>query len=486
MKNILKFLAVALVLLVGVLLFNTLKLTSKQLMGIAPAPPLIVSDSAIGHLSKAIQFRTVSNSDATQIDSAQFEQFVAFLKQTYPLAHSRLTYQRISSYSLLFEWKGKNPALKPAMLMGHYDVVPVIQGTERLWQHKPFDGEIADGFVYGRGSLDDKTTVIGLLEAVEYLLQQGYQPERTTFLAFGHDEEVGGHQGGKKIVELLESRKMAFEYVLDEGAAIKVEGLSGIQKPVALIGIAEKGSMTLQLTATGEGGHSSMPPAKTSIGELATAIDKLQNHPFPASMNGAVGQMQDYLAPEMPFFKKMLMANRWLFGSFLIKTMSKTNVGNATVRTTIAPTILEAGVKENVLPIDAVAKVNFRILPGDSIGYVADFVKKAIENDSIKVEYNAETARNPTFVSDTASFGFRLIHTTIKRCFPDVIVTPSLVVAGTDSRYYSSITRCIYRFMPYRLTDEDLKRPHGTNERISTNDLKNAVRFYVEMIKSDK
>jgi carboxypeptidase PM20D1 len=485
MKKILKYLAVALVLLVGILLVNTFKLSSKQLMGIAPAPPLAVSDSAIGHLSKAIQFRTVSNTDPTQMDSAQFEKLIGFLKQTYPLTHSKLSYERVNNYSLLFEWKGKNPALKPAMLMGHYDVVPVIQGTERLWQHKPFEGEIGDGFVYGRGTLDDKTTVIGLLEAVEYLLQQGYQPERGIFLAFGHDEEVGGYQGGKKIVELLQSRKIALEYVMDEGAAIKEEGLSGIQQPIALIGIAEKGGMTLQLTATGEGGHSSMPPAKTSIGELATAIDKLQNHPFPASMDGAVGQMQDYLAPEMPFFKKMLMANRWLFNSLLIKTMSKTNVGNATVRTTIAPTILEAGVKDNVLPIDAIARVNFRILPGDSMQYVAAYVKKVIENDSIKVEYNPEASRNPTPVSDTASLGFRLIHTTIKRCFPDVIVTPSLVVAGTDSRYYSPITSNIYRFMPFRLSDEDLKRPHGTNERISTKDLKNAVRFYVELIKGN-
>jgi carboxypeptidase PM20D1 len=485
MKKILNYLALALILLVGILLFNTFRLSSKQLTGVTPAPSLTVSDSVVAHLSKAIQFRTVSNSDITQMDSAQFDKFIAFLKQTYPLAHSKLSFERVNQYALLFEWKGKNPALKPAMLMGHYDVVPVIQGTEKLWQHKPFEGEIADGFVYGRGTLDDKTTVIGLLEAVEYLLQQGYQPERNIFLAFGHDEEVGGHEGGKKIVELLQSRKIALEYVIDEGAAIKSEGLSGIQKPIALIGIAEKGGMTLQLTATGEGGHSSMPPAKTSIGELATAIDKLQNHPFPASMDGAVGQMQDYLAPEMPFFKKMLMANRWLFGSFIIKSMAKTNAGNAMVRTTIAPTILEAGVKENVLPIDALAKVNFRILPGDSVPYVAAYVKKVIENDSIKVEYNAASARNPSPVSDTASWGFRLIHTTIKRCFPDVLVTPSLVVAGTDSRYYTPITPYVYRFMPFRLTDEDLKRPHGTNERISTKDLKNAVQFYVELIKGN-
>jgi carboxypeptidase PM20D1 len=383
----------------------------------------------------------------------------------------------------LYEWKGKNPSLKSALLMGHYDVVPVIQGTEKLWQHKPFDGEIVDGYLYGRGTLDDKPTVMGILEAVELLLQQGFQPERTILLSFGHDEEVSGRQGGRKIAALLESRKVQLEYVIDEGGMIKADGLEGLNKPIAFIGIAEKGYTTLQLTATGEGGHSSMPPAQTSIGMLAEAIDKLQKHPFPARLEGAVGQMQDYLAPEMPLMTKLAMANRWLFSSVITSKISSTKSGSASVRTTIAPTIIDAGVKDNVLPIDATARINFRILPGDSVTSVINYVKNVIKNEKVTVESMTEFDSNPSAISDTASLGFRHIHHTIKKCFPDVVVAPNLVIGATDSRYYKNLTPNIFRFMPVRLTDEDLKRVHGTNERISISDFKNVVRFYVELVK---
>jgi carboxypeptidase PM20D1 len=269
---------------------------------------------------------------------------------------------------------------------------------------------------------------------------------------------------------------------MDEGGSIQVDAISDIPKPIAFVGVAEKGYTTLTLTAVGDGGHSSMPPPQTSIGELATAIDRLQKHPFPARLEGAVGYLQDYLAPEMPLGTKMAMANRWLLKSTIISMLAQSNPGNASVRTTIAPTILEAGVKDNVLPIEAVAKVNFRILPGDSVSGVIAHVKKAIDNDRIAVESNPKFDTNPSPVSDTATLGFRLIHRSIKRCFPDVLVAPYLVLGATDSRFFSQVSPNVYRFMPVRMNDEDLKRPHGTNERISTADFKNVVRFYVELI----
>jgi carboxypeptidase PM20D1 len=483
MKKIFKYLALALGALTAVLLFNTFRISSKQMMGVAPAPAIAVSDSAIAHLAAAIQFHTVSNQDITQIDSAQFEKFINYIAKTYPLVHSKLSLERINGFSLLFEWKGKNPTLKPALLMGHYDVVPVIQGTEKLWEHKPFAGEITGEYLYGRGTLDDKMTVMGILEAIELLLTEGYQPERNFFLAFGHDEEVSGRQGGKKIAELLESRNIQLEYVVDEGGAIKQDGFGGVNKPIALVGIAEKGYTTLRLTATGEGGHSSMPPPQTSIGMLAEAIDKLQKHPFPARLEGAVGHMQDYLAPEMPFGAKLAMANRWLLTSVILSNIDKTARGGASIRTTTAPTIIEAGVKDNVLPIEAMAKVNFRILPGDSVQGVINYVRKVIGNERVTVESTPDSDTNPSGISDTASLGFRLIHRTIKRCFPEVIVSPSLVVGATDSRYYKNLTKNTFRFAPVRMTDEDLKRFHGTNERISVSDFKNVVRFFVELVK---
>lgn len=483
MKKIFKYLGLFLLILVAIILFNTSRVSSKQLQDVAPIPPPNLSDSIISHLADAVRFRTVSNMDITQIDSAQFDKFINYIAKTYPLVHAKLSLEKVNGFSLLFEWKGKNTSLKPALLMGHYDVVPVIQGTEKLWQYKPFDGEIVEGYLYGRGTLDDKSTVMGILEAIEHLLQEGFQPERSFYLAFGHDEEVSGRQGGKQIAALLEQRHIQLEYVLDEGGAIKIDGVAGIPKPIAFVGIAEKGYTTLQLTATGEGGHSSMPPPQTSIGMLAEAIDKIQKHPFEARIDGAVSYMQDYLAPEMPFTSKMAIANSWLFKPLIIKNISKTNSGAATLRTTIAPTIIDAGVKDNVLPIDAFAKINFRILPGDSVKGVLNYIKNVVNNDKITIESISEFDSNPSGISDTASFGFRHIHRTIRRCFPDVMVSPNLVIGATDSRYYKNITSNIFRFMPVRINDEDLKRMHGTNERISIADFKNVVGFYMALVK---
>jgi carboxypeptidase PM20D1 len=483
MRSFFKLLALALMILFGVLLINTYRLPSKQMTGVKPTQSLSIADTVVEHLAQAIRFRTVSNADLSLIDSAQFEKFIAFLAKTYPLVHAQLHLERVNSYALLYSWKGKNPKLKPAMLMGHYDVVPVIQGTERLWKHKPFAGEIAAGFVYGRGTLDDKETVIGVLEAVEHLLREGFQPERSFYLAFGHDEEVSGLNGAKKVAALLKSRKVELEFVIDEGGSIQLDAIPGLNHPVALVGVAEKGYTTLTLTSSSEGGHSSMPPPRTSIGELATALDRLQKHPFPARLEGAVGYMQDYIGPELPFSGRMAMANRWLLKSAIIGMLAKSNAGNASVRTTIAPTILQAGVKDNVLPIEAMAKVNFRILPGDKVEDVITHAKKAIQNERISVTSNQAADTNPSPISDTATLGFRLIHRSIKNCFPEVLVTPYLVIGATDARHYTQVCSSVYRFAPVRLNTEDLKRPHGTNERISVEDFKNVVRFYVELIR---
>lgn len=483
MKNLFRAIAIGLMLLIGVLLFNTFRISSKQMTGVLPAPTVALSDSVVTHLSDAVKFRTVSYEDRSLMDSTQFEKFIDFLEHTYPLVHARLKRERVNGYALLFEWKGKNTSLKPALLMGHYDVVPVVQGTERMWKHQPFAGDIAEGFVYGRGTLDDKVTVIGVLEAIEYLLKQNYQPERSFYLAFGHDEEVSGRYGAQAIASLLESRKVQLEYVMDEGGIIKIDGVSGITTPIALIGIAEKGYTTLQLTSLSDGGHSSMPPPQTSIGMMAEAIDKLQKHPFPARLEGAASYLQDYLAPEMPFGTKLAMANRWLLKPVIIDILSKTNAGNAMVRTSIAPTVIHAGVKDNVLPVEVISKINFRILPGDSVKGVADYVKKTIDNDRITVETLGQFDSEPSFVSDTATTGFRALHRTVKSCFPEVMVAPYLVVGATDARFYRNVCSAIYRFMPVRMNEEDLKRPHGTNERISVGDFKNVVKFYVELVK---
>ncbi|MVM39270.1 M20/M25/M40 family metallo-hydrolase [Spirosoma sp. HMF3257] len=480
-----RVLALSLVLLIIVLLVNTFRLTSHQLTNVPPATPINVSDSAIQRFAGAIRIPTVSYTDYTLTDTTQFDKFLTYIRASYPLIHQRLNPQTFNQYGLLYEWKGRNPALKPMLLMGHYDVVPVIQGTQGMWKRPPFAGIIDDGYLYGRGTLDDKVGVMGLLEAVEYLLHTNFQPERTLLLAFGQDEETSGQRGAQTIAAALKKRGVSLEYILDEGGAIKTEGVSGINKPVALISIAEKGYLSLELTAIGKGGHSSMPPAQTSIGMVAEAISKLEHNPFPARLDGGVDRLIDYLASEVPFEKRIIFANQWLFSPMIKKIIGETKSGNATMRTTTAPTIFRAGAKDNVLPIDAVATVNFRLLPGDTVDGVIGRVKEIIDNDSVAVSILGK-GNDPAPLSSTDNFAFTTIHKTIRSIFPDVIVAPNVMLGATDSKFYSALTSSIYKFSPMPITEAQTAGVHGTNERISVKDYKNVIWFYVTLIRNSQ
>ncbi|GAB3267135.1 M20 family peptidase [Larkinella harenae] len=482
----LRWFALGLLVLLGILLINMLRFSSKQLTDVPPAPTVLVGDSAIGRLVKTLQLRTVSYSDYTLTDTTQFEKFLTLLQQSFPRIHRQLQRETFNRYGLLYEWKGRNPALKPVLLMGHYDVVPVIQGTQQLWKKPPFAGLIENGFLYGRGTLDDKSSVLAQLEAVEWLLGTGFQPERTMLLAYGQDEEVTGFRGAQTIAAELERRKITLEYVLDEGGVLKTDGIPGLSKPVALIGIGEKGYASIELTNVSKGGHSSMPPPQTSIGLVAAAVSKLEENPFPARLDAGLDRMFTYIGPEMPLGQRIVFANQWLFAPLISRIMAQSNSGNAALRTTTAPTIFQAGIKDNVLPIDATATINFRILPGETVESVEQRVKEVIDDDRIQVKVLRKFISQPSPISDPTAFGFERIHRTIKGVFPETIVTPYLTLGGTDSRFYARVCPQIFRFSPTPMNDEDTKRIHGTNERISLNDYKTMIRFYVTLIQNSQ
>lgn len=487
MNRFLQVIALTLVLLVAVLLINTVRFSSKQLTALSPAPALTIGDSATTRLAEAIRYRTVSYSDYSLIDTTQFDGFIHFLERSFPHLHQQLRQERVNQYALLYTWPGRNPNQPPVLLMGHYDVVPVIQGTQRMWKRPPFAGQIAGGYVYGRGTLDDKTTVMGLLEAVEYLLKQNFRPERTIMLAFGPDEEVTGQRGARAIADLLRRRGIRPEYVMDEGGIIKTDGIPGLDKPIALVGIGEKGYLSLELTATADGGHSSMPPRQTSIGIIAAAINKLEKNPFPSRLDGGLQSLFDYAGPEMTFGQRLVFANQWLFAPVVRQILAQTPSGDATQRTTTAPTLLRAGVKDNVLPIDAMATVNFRILPGESIQSVMDHVRTVIDDKRVSIRPTTmASSAEPSLLSDPSAAPFMHLHRTIKRVFPDVVVAPYLVLGGTDSRFFRSICPNVYRFMPARMNDDALKLPHGTNERIAISDYQQMIRFYATLIRDGR
>ena len=484
LKRLLFVFGIGLIIVVSVVLMRTWRFTSRQLQ-VDPGPMISIDgEQAAETLSKAIKFRTISYGDAAPFDGDAFLGFHQYLEQAFPKVHSVLEKEVVGNYSLLYTWKGQRGEMKPILLMGHLDVVPVEPGTEENWTHPPFGGRIADGYVWGRGTIDDKVSVVGILEAVELLLAKGFRPSRTMYIAFGHDEEVGGLEGAVNIAQLLHSRGIEFEYILDEGGAITYGIVPKVSVPVALIGIAEKGYVSIELTVQSLGGHSSMPPKQTAIGILSTAIQNLERNQFPAEITGATGQLFAYLGPEMPLTERIVFANLWLFGWLVERHVVTSSLTNALVRTTTAATMFEGGVKENVLPTQARAVINFRILPGETVQGVIDHVRKTIGDPRITITPLKKVLSEPSAVSTPESFSFETLHRTIRQIFPDVIVAPWLVVGATDSRHYAQLSDNIYRFVPIQMRPEDTRRFHGTNERIGVENYQDCVRFFMQLIRN--
>jgi len=486
MKRLLIILGAALAALLAILVIRAATATSMQVTA-PPAPALAIDrDAALARFSRAIQFQTISHEPGTDVHStpplddgpqaiapSQHYLFTRWLAEAYPLVHASLRRETAGGNSLLYTWPGSDPKLPPVLLMGHYDVVPVDPATSEQWTHPPFAGAVADGYVWGRGAIDDKLTVIGILEAAETLLRDGWRPKRTLYFAFGHDEELGGEQGAAQVAKLLVSRGVKLDAIVDEGGVISVGAMEGLTRPVAVIGIAEKGSASVELSATGTGGHSSMPPARTEVGAIAAAVDRVQSRPFDAGVRGATAEMFRWLAPEMPFPRRVVLSNLWLFRRLL----PDTNALNAMQRTTTAPTIIGGGVKDNVIPSQARAVINFRILPGDSVESVLAHVRDAVGEQHIQLRLLGK-GWDPSPVSDPGAPQFRALQHTIAQVYPDVFVAPYLLTGATDTRHYGELTSNIYRFEPVFMTQTDLARFHGLNERVSVRDFLEGIRFY--------
>jgi carboxypeptidase PM20D1 len=464
------------------LLFNALTFKSKQ-VNWAPVSKIEIADSAVMHLAQAIRIPTISYENATDFDSAQFFAFGEFIEATYPLVHKQLQKTVINAFSLLYKWQGSNDALAPAVLTAHMDVVPVPEEDLGKWTVPPFSGEIRDGILWGRGAIDDKVSVIGLLEAVELLLHHDHTPERTIYLAFGHDEEIGGLYGARAIAEKLKSDGVAPEFVMDEGYSITQGLVPGVLTDVALIGISEKGFASLTLKIEMEGGHSSMPNNETAIEVMAGAITKLEMHPFTSEICEPVRQFIEHVGPEMRMQEKLAFANRNLFESVILGIYQKSGPGRAVVQTTMAPTIFRSGVKDNVIPGLAAATINFRILPGTSIEDVIHHVRNVVDDPRIQIQLH-NFHSEPSRVSSTTSQGYGIINQSIKQIYPEAITAPNLVIAATDGRYYGDICDNVYRFLPILLTQDNINTMHGVDERIPTEEFKDAIRFYVQLLRN--
>ena len=443
------------------------------------APVAIDTTKAAEHLAQAIRFQTISHQDKAENQPAEWDKLHAWLQATYPAAHAAMTREVVAGHTLVYTWTGSDPSLAPVVLMAHQDVVPVTPGTEDDWKHPPFDGVIAENAVWGRGAIDDKGSLVTLFEGAEALAKQGFKPRRTLILVSGHDEEADG-TGAQAVAALFKSRGIKAQFVLDEGLAIISDNpLTGGQ--VALIGIAEKGYATLMVTADAVGGHSSAPPADSGgVLTLAKAVTKIAEDQAPMKLDGPGGAMMETLAPQGSPLIRMAMANRWLFEPLIIKQAAANPSGAALLHTTIAPTMLKGSPKENVLPQDATAWINYRIAPGDTSAGVLERAKAAVGDLPVKFAWSRDP-NEPSPVSSTTSESWKMIAA-LAGDTAKAPVAPSLVTAGTDSRYMTGVAADVYRFQPMVFSLETIKMIHGTNEHMTLDNLDRAVQFYARLI----
>ena len=461
---------------------NVLRLGSRQITVVPIVPPPVDERRAAEHLSGAVRFQTISHDLAADIDRGEFLRLHAFLKEVFPRAHAILTREVINGYALLYAWPGEDPTAKPIVFMAHQDVVPIAPGSESQWHAGPFSGEIKDGYIWGRGAWDDKGNLMAIFEAVEALAEAGFRPRRTIYLVFGHDEENGGAEGAAAIASLFKLRGVRPEFVLDEGMLIAEGIMPGLDPPVALIGIAEKGSATLKLTTTAPPGHSSMPGSRTAIGSLATALQRVERATYPAVIGGVAGDMLRVLAPEMHGLNRLALSNLWLLDPLVVRQLEASPSTNALLRSTAAITIVRGGNKENVLPETAEAWVNYRLLPGDTVRGLVEHVRRAVDDDLVGIEVLRQSSEASPVASQT-SVGYGFIARTVRELFPGVVVAPGLMIGGTDSRHMAEVAENVYRFSPVRARAEDLSRFHGTDERISVVNYVEMIRFYETLIR---
>lgn len=425
---------------------------------------------AAEHLSQALRFKTVSHQDISKMDLSQFSAFEAFLEETYPLVHEKLEKITINKHGLVFRWQGKDSSRR-VLLIAHYDVVPA-EGSG--WPFPPFSGHIEDGKIYGRGSLDDKGSLIAIFESVTALLQEGYEPPVDIWFAFGFDEETGGTHGAQKIAAYFREQGLVFDYVLDEGGAVADGAMMGIEKPVAVIGVAEKGNTSFKLTFKGDAGHSSTPPKKTAIGEMGKFIHAIEEKPQKPRLTETLKAMLKAVAPHRKGIARFILAHPDFFAPVILRILMGNRQTAAMLRTTYVFTMTEGGTSHNVLPHSAACTVNIRILQGDN----SDAVLKRFEEIGIPFSVETIMRDEPTKASDLDSQGMNHLKACIASVFPDAVITPYLMVGGTDCRHYDQVTENAYRFMPVRASEQEFLLIHGDGEYLSFQNLQNMIEFY--------
>lgn len=443
------------------------------------------TDRYIETLCEAIRCKTVSNADESLVEWDEFKKMHGVFEEKYPLLHKTLTKEVVGKAGLIFTWQGSDPSLKPIALIGHQDVVPVQKEKLDDWTYPPFDGIIEDGYIWGRGATDMKNHLVGILESVETLLEEGFEPKRTVIICLGYNEELldSENASAPMLSKALEEKGIRLESVLDEGGAILDLNVKHvIRNKLAGVGIAEKGYADFEISVDAKGGHSAAPPRHSAAGELSRAVLDLENHPFKAKITPEIKKIVDTAARNTDYFVRLLGCNVPLVLPVLKPVLSRIPAVASVMRTTTAVTMMQGSPQANVLPQKATATVNFRILPGNSIEDVEKHIRKVIRNKDIEVKLLG--GNEPSIVSPTDTPTMHAIKNICCGMYDMSAPVPFIVMGATDARHYQNVTDQIYRFSPFVMPPDILMLAHGTDERIPLGGLENGVAFFKRYIRN--
>ena len=466
----------AVVALLAVLLIRALAFTPHKQKELDCPELSFDEEAAVTALQKLVQCKTVSYNDARLEDDGEFRKLINLLPTLYPRVFAACSFTELPDRALLFCWNGKQ-SKDPSVMMAHYDVVPV---SEESWEKPPFAGVIEDGVLWGRGTLDTKVTMNGILSAADYLIGEGFQPENDIYFAFSGGEEING-PGAANIVSYFQENGIQPALVVDEGGAVVENVFPGVKKPCAMVGIAEKGMMNVRYSVRSTGGHASAPPSKTPVTSLAKACRRVVEHPFKMHLTKPAALMFDTLGRHSGFGLKVVFANLWLFRPVL-DLICKKGGGemNALCRTTTAFTMMEGSTARNVIPTEASLVSNMRLNPADSVTGAKACLEKTVKDPD--VEITVLESFEPSPISETGCAAWNKVADAVAVTWPGCIVSPYLMVQCSDSRHYRDLSNHVYRFSAMAMTAEERKSIHGNNEKIRLESISKAVEFYIRLM----
>ena len=476
---VLVFLALLSTIIIVALVKSPKSLNSKPVTLVDGSDYIKINNIALEHLAQSTTIPVIGYDDANNdsINHQTILDFHQWVKNTYPLIAKNAKWEIINQHSLLITLKGQSNKAA-AMFLGHFDVVPTPDSAD--WKHKPFKGTIAKDTLWGRGALDDKNVIVALLEAAEYRLSKGFQFNRTLIFAFGHDEETGGKNGAAAIAKHLIKNKTAVSFIADEGFGVMKGIVPGLTNNCAIIGLSEKGNVSIKLSVNQLGGHSAWPNPENATSILSRGLSKLENYQFPAHLDGPVRGLFVEAAPYMDWGYRALFSNLWITAPLVKTVLLGGEKTAATIRTTHVTTIIKSGTKENVVPPIAEAIVNLRLFPGDDIAFVESEINRVLNDPRIKASVYLE-GQEATPISPDHGDGYEQIKECIHAQFPETVVVPGLVITGTDCKNYTAVTNRMYRFVPFEFSNSNLSGIHGKNEYITRGQFNQAVVFYIDL-----